>query len=512
MTNDSGGGRPVESRDTSYDEALSSSSIIGGTQAVVYLLSLFKTKIAAVLLGPSGVGLTALYLSATSLLATVSGLGLNTSGVREVASAASTGDERQVAHTVGLLKKLCWLTGVCGWLLTILFAWPLSRWTFGDEEHVWAIAILGSTVMLVAISGGQAAVIQGMRRIGDLAKVNFLCVLGGTTATLVLYALMGQRGIVPALIVSALITAYFSWSFSRRIRVDPVRLPWSDVFSGSRRLLHLGLATMWNALLVTGVALATRALVVREFGLDAAGVYQAAWAISGLFSSFVLSAMVADYYPRLTGASAENSAVNRLVNEQAEVGMLLAVPGLAASLVFAPLAVELLYSSEFRGAIALLPWFIGGVFVQIASWPAGFVPLARGEGAVFAALESVICLSQMVLTVLLLKFYGLPGAGMAFLGAQFIHLAIYFAFARWRTGFLWTVETLKIVLFASFFLGLSFAIFAAGGGWTSYVFGSLIVAAATLFSLRGVAKRATAETKIGKLLAGLPWSQRLLYS
>lgn len=512
MTNDSGDGRPAKDRGSSYDEALSSSSIIGGTQAVVYLLSLIKTKIAAVLLGPSGVGLTALYISATSLVGTISGLGLNTSGVREVASAASSGDEKQIAQTVALLKKLCWLTGLAGWLLTVLFAWPLSRWTFGDVEHVGAIALLGSTVMLAAISGGQAAVIQGMRRIGDLAKVNFLCVAGGTAATLVIYALMGQRGIVPALIVSALITTYFNWSFSRRIKVDPVRLNWSEVFGGSQRLLHLGLATMWNALLITAVALATRALVVRDFGLDAAGVYQAAWAISGLFSGFVLSAMAADYYPRLTGACAEDSSVNRLVNEQAEVGMLLALPGLAASLVFAPLAVELLYSSEFRGAIALLPWFIGGVFVQIASWPAGFVPLARGEGAIFAAVETIICFSQLALTVVLLKLYGLPGTGMAFLGAQFVHLALYFTFARWRTGFLWTWDTLKIVLFAALFLGLSLAIFAAGGGWASYLFGALVVGAASLFSLRGVAKRAAPETKIGKMLARLPFASRLLYS
>ena len=66
MTNDSGGGRPVGSRGTSHDEALTSSSIIGGAQAVVDLLSLFKTKFAAVLLGPSGVGLAALCISATS--------------------------------------------------------------------------------------------------------------------------------------------------------------------------------------------------------------------------------------------------------------------------------------------------------------------------------------------------------------------------------------------------------------------------------------------------------------
>jgi PST family polysaccharide transporter len=64
--------------------------------------------------------------------------------------------------------------------------------------------------------------------------------------------------------------------------------------------------------------------------------------------------MGADYYPRLTGVAHDHAAVNRLVNEQTEIGLLLAVPGLLATLALAPWIIRLFYTSEFLPAVELL--------------------------------------------------------------------------------------------------------------------------------------------------------------
>ena len=45
--------------------------------------------------------------------------------------------------------------------------------------------------------------------------------------------------------------------------------------------------------------------------------------------------MAADFYPRLTAAITRPEEANRLVNEQAHVGLLLAGPGVIATLAFA---------------------------------------------------------------------------------------------------------------------------------------------------------------------------------
>ena len=291
-----------DSVQTSYGQILRSSSIIGGANALNYLVGLLRIKVVAVLLGPAGVGLISLYTSAIALIGTVSGLGLGASGVREVARAYGEDDLLQAARTVRLLRRLCWVTGLLGWLLAIGLARPISQWLFDSPDDAAGIALLGATLLAGAVGAGQLAILRGLRRIGDLARISVVSMLLTTAATLGLYAWLREEGIVPVLIATSLISLGVSWWFVRRVEVPAVPLTWGETLAGATPLLGLGLAFMWSALLVTGLDMATRALITRAYGLDAAGLYQAAWALSGMFAGFILGAMGADFYPRLTAA------------------------------------------------------------------------------------------------------------------------------------------------------------------------------------------------------------------
>ena len=188
---------------SSYWQVLRSSSIIGGAQGINYIVSLVRVKIVAVLLGPSGVGLISLFQSVLGVMGRVSGLGISLSGVREVASAAGDDDPERIAKTVRILRRACWATGLLGWGLAVLLAEPASQLVFATEEHAWSIAVLGGTLLLTAVSGGQIALIQGIRRIGDLARINVIGMLINTVVTIGLYAWLGKAGIVPVLLATS---------------------------------------------------------------------------------------------------------------------------------------------------------------------------------------------------------------------------------------------------------------------------------------------------------------------
>lgn len=95
---------------SSYGRILKSCSLISGAQVIVFAVSFLKTKVAAVLIGPPGVG----HQSLTAFAFSVSGLGLNMRGVREVAEASGSGNVDQAAKISKMLLCQCWLTGVAG--------------------------------------------------------------------------------------------------------------------------------------------------------------------------------------------------------------------------------------------------------------------------------------------------------------------------------------------------------------------------------------------------------------
>ncbi len=76
-----------------YERTLKSSSIMGGAAGITLLLGMVRTKIAAVLIGTLGAGLIANFGAILGLVSTLSGLGIGSSGVRDVASAVSAGDQ-----------------------------------------------------------------------------------------------------------------------------------------------------------------------------------------------------------------------------------------------------------------------------------------------------------------------------------------------------------------------------------------------------------------------------------
>ena len=53
-------------------------------------------------------------------------------------------------------------------------------------------------------------------------------------------------------------------------------------------LLKLGFAFMVSGLLTMGTAYAIKIIILRKLGFQAAGLYQAAWSLGGLYVGFVL--------------------------------------------------------------------------------------------------------------------------------------------------------------------------------------------------------------------------------
>lgn len=427
-----------ETKNHTYGQILRSSALIGGSSVLNMMIGLVRTKAMAVLLGPGGVGLLGLYTSIVDLAQSIAGMGINSSGVRQIAEAVGSGDKERIARTATVLRKTSILLGVLAVVLLVAFSNQVSAITFGSNEHGAAVALLSVAVFFRLLSDAQGALIQGMRRIADLAKMSILSALFGTLISIPMVYFLREKGLVPYLVIIAAVTLITSWWFRQKVNVHTVSMTRLQARQEQARLLKLGLAFMASGVMMMGTAYAIRILVLRNVGFDAAGLYQCAWTLGGLYIGLILQAMGADFYPRLTAIAKDNTQCNRIVNEQTQVSMLLAAPGVIGTLTFAPLVIALFYTSKFEGAVSVLRWICLGVTLRVVSWPMGFIILAKGEQNLFFWSELAWTIVHIVLAWTCVNSFGLNGAGIAFFGSYIFHCFLIYPMVRRLTGFRWS--------------------------------------------------------------------------
>jgi O-antigen/teichoic acid export membrane protein len=470
---------------TSYKQILRSSSVIGGASILNVAIGLVRTKAAALLLGPAGVGLIGLLQSMMTTASSIAGLGLSNVGTRQIAEAAATGD----LHAVGTTRRaLLWATvglasfgAIVFWMLRGVLAAHVLR----DSARAAEVAWLALGVALTVASASQGALLNGMRRIGDLARISVGSALLSTAAAISAVWLCGARGIL-AFVLAAPAASFLlgHWYVAKMGRLHSPPASLAALAANWWVMVRLGAAFMVSGLAVSLGQLLSRALIQRELGPVALGHFQAAWLISMTYLGFVLSAMGTDFYPRLTAVIRHPDTVNQLVNEQTEVALLLAGPAFLALLALAPWIVDLLYSSAFADAAEILRWQVLGDVLKVASWPLGFIILAAGDGRIYMMTE-VLAIGVFVLLVyVLLPGLGIVSTGVAFLIMYVLYLPIVYFFAGRRTAFRWS-SPVRHLLMALF--GTAVAVAALGGLWKAAgtVVGTL---AACGFGLHGLAR------------------------
>lgn len=425
-------------RASGFRGILKASALIGASSLINVGLGAVRTKAMAVMVGPAGIGLLGALWTIQDLARSVAQLGLNSSGVRQIAEATSSGDERRVAVIVRALRRMTLACSLLGAIALAVASAVVATVTFGSQEHAASVSLMSVALLLTVLAGSEVALLQGTRRVGEQAKANVYGALVGTVAAVSIVYALGERGIAPSLVAVAAATLALSWWYSRRVRVPEVAPHPGETARESAQLLKLGLAFLGGGLLMAAAAYVVRTFVLRTLGLDAAGMYQAAWTLGGLYVGFVLQALGTDFYPRLVGVAGDHPACNAMVNEQAQASLLLAAPGIIATVTFAPLVIHIFYSAEFVGAIELLRWMCLGMALRVITWPIGFIIIAKSRQVIYFTQEALWAIFNVAATWWCLQTVGLEGAGIAFLLTNLFHGLILYPTARRLTGFRWS--------------------------------------------------------------------------
>ena len=439
-----------------YRNIFKATSLFGGVQLIQIVIQVIKQKIIAILLGPFGMGINGLYISSSSFIQGLTSLGLTSSAVKNIAEAYGSGDSDKISKIISVLKKIVWFTGLLGMLVLIITSPILSKVTFGNYDYTIPFIFLSITLLFQQLSNGQIIILQGLRRLKDLAKASVLGSFAGLIISAPIYYFFGINGIIPTLILSSITTLSFTWYFSSKLNYNKVELSIHDTLLEGKEMMKMGVVMSLNNILVLGVAFITRIIIMKTGNTEEVGLYNAGFVIINGYFGLIFNAMSTDYYPRLSAVNKDNRRTNEIVNQQTEISLLIISPLILFFLLLTPYIIQILYSKEFLPIIKFIQWAIIGMLFKTSSWAISYQFIAKSNVKQFAINELIANTIILTINTIGYLYWGLEGLGIAFTLSMILYfLQIYYS-AYKCYSFKYTKETIRMKSLFIFIIVLSF--------------------------------------------------------
>ena len=399
---------------SNYRHIFKSTGLFGGVQVILIVASMFKAKFAALFLGAAGMGISGLLVSSLSLIQTIAGLGLNTSAVREISKAKETEDISKLSFSITIFRRWQFLTASLGLVLILVLSPWLSQFVFGNREYTTAYICLSVMVGLNILGGGYVTMLQGTRRLTDVATSSVIGAVLSVLIMIPIYYFFRIKGIVPALICSALVSFTVSYVFAKKIKLIHFSIGLRKTISEGSEMVKLGIVMMMTSLMGTLAILLINTFIKRTGSLSDVGLYQAGMSITNQSLGLVFSAMSVDYFPRLAAVSDNSKKVRGLANQQSEIMLLIVTPILLMIILSTPVIIRILLSKEFLPVINFVRLISLGMFFQAAQYSMGLISFAKGDKKTFLLLGIQGNAQWLLFSVLGYLFHGLYGISVLF--------------------------------------------------------------------------------------------------
>lgn len=471
-----------EHNENGYNHILKYTSLFGGVQGLIILVGLVRNKSMAVFLGAAGVGLNSLLTSMQNFASQCTNLGLSFGAVPRLSGDYEQQRASQLQHDIQVIRLWSFIAAALGFLFCVAVSPLINNLSFTWGNHTYHYAMLAVAVSMMAISGGEVAVLKATRRLGALAKVQIYSAVISVLISIPLYKFFYHSGVVPAIVLTAAVSMVATMVYS--YRSYPLRLNFNrGMLADGADMIRLGLAYVLAAAIGSAAEMLIRSFLNVEGDLEAVGFYNVGYMITIMYAGMVFSSMESDYFPRLSGVAHDINATNEAVNKQTEVSLLMLSPMLVALLMMLPLLIPMLFSDEFLPVVQMAQVAILAMYFKVLSMPVAYITLARHRSLSFLFLESSYYVVLVLSIVVGFRYWGIFGTGVAIVVAHIVEYLLVMAYAYWRYSFRssWTIGHYASVQMA--IGGAAYLVSLLLEGWPYWIIEAALTLVSTAYSV-----------------------------
>ena len=324
------------------------------------------------------------------------------------------------------------------------------------------------------------AFLQGHKEVRAIAIANVASAALSFVTVVPLVRVWGVTGAVINIALTWGLNAGFYWRFWLRRSGRGLFRRHAFDWPVLRELVRYGGASLAVGAATAIVLLAIRALVIRQYGAEQNGLYQAVYGLSIQYMTLVTGAMATYSFAQLSGIASRLSEgperreeLFREINNNVRLVLLVIVPVLAAAVLLRELGLIVFYSPEFLPAAELFPLQAVGDLFMACAWAFGLALLPLGRVGPWLLINLSAPALFLGGAALLLPALELRGVVLAYAGAQAFQAAFSGLYLRQAVGFRLTGPNARLLAISIFTLVVMAV--SAGMGLAGYAVGAVLL-------------------------------------
>lgn len=436
---------------SSYRGIIRGTTTFGSIQLFQIINGIIKSKLIAILLGPTGFGIMSLLQSTLSLISGIINFGVSTSGVQSLAGIDPKDEKNHFFRNTRILNFLMISTGIVGVIITILAAEKLSITTFGNSKHKFSFILLSLTILLGQVYSGHIVVAQSLRNQTVLAKILIYSNIVSLLIIIPIFYLSSSQTILLLIFLPSLGNVLVSFFFFRKLKIPTVSFSYSEFKIQSLKLLQMGFFVSLSGITSIFFAYLLRLFINRYGSIGDVGLFNACFTIVNSYIGIVFSSMTLDYFPKLSALAKSPNDINITVNHQIEITLIILSLLISTFLFFSEFIIRLLYSSEFLSMHLFLVFSLFSVLFKAISWPIAYLFLVQEKKSVYFLNEVAASLILFILNIIGYKYGGLIGIGISNILAYFLYVFQVYIISKKLYSFVFDIQVLRTI-FINIFL------------------------------------------------------------
>lgn len=398
------------------------------------------------------------------------------------------------SRSIGIVKKLFLYSGIFGAVIVFCFAYFLGNLTFGSPEYSWVFSFTCVTLFFNQQFSGNNVIFQALYLNKSIARVSIIASITSLIITLPLYYFLKKNAIVPSIIISSILLYSFSiWEF-RKNNIKYYNVDRLTLQSEGKKILTLGLAISLANVLTLFTSYILRVYINKIDGFDAVGLYTSGFAILNTYVGLVFSAMALDYFPRLSAVSNDLERIKGMVNEQAEIAILLLTPILIIFTVFIKYIIVILYSISFLPILPMLFWSTIGIHLKSITWSMGYVILAKSNSKLFFINELLSNVLFFILSYLGYFYMKFEGLGIAFVISNLFNVFQVYSIVHFKYKFTFSSNYIRIFIFQFILLVLTLFVSRLFAGNYFFIFSLILLSFSSAYSIKIIRSNTSARS------------------